>query len=203
MDYDQDAVQSTFELSVSILLLHQHACLKIKLTCSYKTVRLPDFTISQNSFIIRNCLDVVQGGSATFRSFHWPHTGGSISPKFKAILEIIVCLFWGHHCVKQPKLHQILKKNWRDKNAIYLRGVEVVIFGLSKNREFSKKRHKTVMLYRSEPNFVLNERLDLALSFEITDIDIWHLQPPIWEKKGKILIKLWQLIVWAQNASRP
>ena len=53
------------------------------------------------------------------------------------------------------------------------------------NREFSKKRHKTVILYRSEPNFLLNKRSDPALSFEIVDTDIWHLQPPIWEKKGK------------------
>ena len=47
-----------------------------------------------------------------------------------------------------------------------------MIFGLSKNREFSKKRHKTVILYRSEPNFVLNKRSDPALSFEIVDTDI-------------------------------
>ena len=66
-----------------------------------------------------------------------------------------------------------MEKNWGVKSLIFvLGGVEVVIFGLSKNREFSKKRHKTVILYRSEPDFVLNKRSDPVLSFEIVDTDI-------------------------------
>ena len=60
-----------------------------------------------------------------------------------------------------------------------------MIFGLSKIGEFSKKRHKTVIPYRIEPNFVLNKRSDPALSFEIVDNDICHIHPPVWEKKGK------------------
>ena len=47
-----------------------------------------------------------------------------------------------------------------------------MIFGPSKNGEFSKKRHGTVIFDSSEPHFVLNERLDTTLSFEIVDTDI-------------------------------
>ena len=64
------------------------------------------------------------------------------------------------------------KKIETKKTNFFLWGVEVVIFGLSKNREFSKKRHKTVILHRSEPDFVLNKRSDPVLSFEIVDTDI-------------------------------
>ena len=48
--------------------------------------------------------------------------------KVQGHLEIILGLLWGHHRVKQPKLHQNLKK-WGVKT-LFLRGVEVVIFGL-------------------------------------------------------------------------
>ena len=34
-----------------------------------------------------------------------------------------------------------------------------MIFGQSKNGEISQQRHKTIMLNRSEPNFILNGRL--------------------------------------------
>ena len=44
------------------------------------------------------------------------------------------------------------------KGHFLLWGVEVVIFGPSKNDEFSTKRHKTLMFHRSEPNFVLTEK---------------------------------------------
>ena len=45
-------------------------------------------------------------------------------------------------------------KNRCKKDEI-LWGVVVVIFGQSKNGEFSIKRHKTLMFHRSEPNFCL------------------------------------------------
>ena len=46
--------------------------------------------------------------------------GCSISPKFKAILEIIVGLFRGHHRIKHPKLHQILKNVYLKKALIFI-----------------------------------------------------------------------------------
>ena len=63
----------------------------------------------------------------------------------------------------------------------FLWGVEVVIFGQSKNGEFAIKRHKTLMFHRSEPNIVLNEKLDHYPSDQIVETDISHPHPPIWE----------------------
>ena len=92
--------------------------------------------------------------------------GCSISQEFNAILKVIQGLILGYHCVEQSKLHQIPKRN-RIKKANFLWGVEVVIFGQSTNGEFSIKRHKTSMFYRSEQNLVLNENLDHSLSDQI------------------------------------
>ena len=60
----------------------------------------------------------------------------------------------------------------RCKKTIFYGGVEVVIFGQSKNGEFSIKRHKTLMFHRSEPNFVSNENLDHSLSDQLIEADI-------------------------------
>ena len=67
------------------------------------------------------------------------------------------------------------------KRPIFLWGVEVVIFGQSKNGEFSIKRHKTLMFHRSEPNIVLNEKLDHYPSDQMVETDISRPHPPIWE----------------------
>ena len=94
-----------------------------------------------------------------------------------------------------------IKKSMQ-KRPIFLWGVEVVIFGQSKNGEFSIKRHKTWRFHRSEPNFVLNEKLDHALSDRIVETDISHPHPPYGSKREKLLNKLWLLIVSVQNTSR-
>ena len=38
-------------------------------------------------------------------------TGGSISPKFKAVFIIILGVNWSYYLVELPKLHQISNKN--------------------------------------------------------------------------------------------
>ena len=58
----------------------------------------------------------------------------------------------------------------------FLWGVEVVIFGQSKNGEFSINRRKTLMFHRSE-----NEKLDHYPSDRIVETDISHPHSPIWE----------------------
>ena len=65
-----------------------------------------------------------------------------------------------------------------EQSVFFYGGVEVLIFSLSKNAEL-KKRHKTLLFHRSEPNVVLNEKLDPFLSDEIAETDISHPDLPI------------------------
>ena len=58
-----------------------------------------------------------------------------------------------------------------------------MIFGQSKNGEFSIKRHKTVLFHRSAPIFVLNDKLDQSLSDQIVETDISHPHPPYGSKR--------------------
>ena len=55
---------------------------------------------------------------------------------------------------------------------LFLWKVELVIFSQSNNSEFSKKCPETLMLHRSELNFVSNKKLDLVLSDEIDETGI-------------------------------
>ena len=50
---------------------------------------------------------------------------------------------------------------------------------------------KTLMLHRSEPNFILNEKLDHSLSNQIDWTDISHPHPPYGSEREKLLLKLW------------
>ena len=76
------------------------------------------------------------------------YTGGSISPKFKAILELLLGINWSNQRFKPPKLHQIPKKKVGREGAVLW---EVgsnwsCDFRPIENDEFSEK---TLNLYRS------------------------------------------------------
>ena len=88
------------------------------------------FTVAIDTNNIRKVFESVREMGTEFETkncffSYWMTHGFSISQKFKAILEIIVGFF---------EITLVLSNQ-----NFYLRGVEVVIFGLSKNGDFSKK----------------------------------------------------------------